>query len=144
LLKTKIFKNTIGTTILTCITTVCLNHNLAIAHETSESDVTKRCTVVKLMLDGLSDDEKFPTSELRVALTAKEISAAAGDISGHVPIALTAMVLVDGMETPISGNLNGTQFIDGNILDTHTPLDVTGEVPFDSKEVKVLNCTIYY
>ncbi|MDC1001136.1 hypothetical protein OAS89_01475 [Alphaproteobacteria bacterium] len=140
----KDFKRKPITFITTLIAIVFLNCNVAIAHETSESDVTKRCTVVKLMLDGLTDDEKFPTSELRVALTPKEISAAAGDISGHVPIALTAMVLVDGMETPISGNLNGTQFIDGNILDTHTPLDVTGEVPFDSKEVKVLNCTIYY
>ena len=105
LLKTKIFKNTIGTTILTLIATICLNHNLAIAHETSESDVTKRCTVVKVMLDGLSADEKFPTSELKVALTPKEIYAAAGDISGHVPIALTAMVLVDGIEITSSLSL---------------------------------------
>ena len=72
----KSFKNTFTTTIFTLTAIFCLHCHSAIAHETSESDVTKRCTIVKAMLD--LGGQKFPESQLKVALTSEEIYAAAG------------------------------------------------------------------
>ena len=118
---------------------------MAIAHETSESDVTKRCTVVKVMLD--YGDQKFPESRLKVALTTKEIYAAAGgkdDSTSIQTIALTASVIVDGVKTSISGNLTGISILNGTAVSGAAPLIVDDEVPYESKAVEVINCTIYY
>ena len=145
----KIFKNTFGTVFFTILTIVCFNCNLAIAHDTSESDITKRCSVVKVLLD-LGTAEKFPETQLKVALTSKEIYAAVGGkdnlpdkgINTHT-IALSAILLVDGIRISISGNIVGINSMGKTIIAQPNPL-VIDEVPYESSDVEVINCTIYY
>ena len=141
----KSFKNIFSTTIITLTAIVCLYCHSAIAHETSESDVTKRCTIVKSMVD--LGGQKFPESQLKVALTSEEIYAAAGgkdDASSIQTIALTASVIVDGVKTSISGNLQGILIHQGSIVAGTGLLMVDYEVPFESKDVEITNCTVYY
>jgi hypothetical protein len=91
--------------------------------------------------------QKFPESQLKVALTSEEIYAAAGgkdDASSIQTIALTASVMVDGVKSLISGNLQGILIHQGSIVAGTGLLIVDYEVPFDSKDVEIINCTVYY
>ena len=117
--------------------------NLAIAHETSESDVTKRCAINKYEVE--FGDIKNLHTELTVALTPKELYAATeGANDGFVAVALTAKVIVDGLEKSISGNLQGLAMLNGAPVGVPAPLIVDNSVPYDSKEVQIINCTIHY
>ena len=138
----KAFYFGLSKTILT-LSVIVLFSNFAIAHETSESDVTKRCAINKYEVE--LGTQKFPETALTVALTPKEISAATdGANDGFVAVALTAKVMVDGVEASISGNLQGLAMHKGAPIGVPSPLIVDSAVPYDSKEVQIINCTIHY
>ena len=114
--------------------------NFAIAHEASESDVTKRCAINRFEGGGTI---KWIQGTLSAALTTKEILAAAEGVDvGQLLIAITAKVMVDGVETPISTNLP-VHMSNGTPLGGIPPINVNHAVPSESKEVQLINCTIY-